>query len=137
MNCIGEKSIGFEDQREGTETNETRLTNEDVPEGPQEHPEYVETEAEEHLEQFEGDNIDDLNDAIRVLWRRTISRLILRKSHMTRASKHVPEPTLKDSKSSRTRIDTRSMSPWVGESPNRKTWERSFSTAVSRGPTPI
>ena len=67
MNSIGEKSIGFEDQHEGTETNETRLIDEDVPEGPQDHPEYVENDAEDHLEQFEGDNIDDLNDVIRVL----------------------------------------------------------------------
>ncbi len=67
MNSIGEKSIGFEDQREGTETTETRLIDEGIPEGPQEHPEYVENDAEDHLEQFEGDNVDELNDAIRVL----------------------------------------------------------------------
>ena len=67
MNSIGEKSIGFEDQREETETTETRLIDEGVPEGPQEHPEYVENDVEDHLEQFEGDNVDELNDAIRVL----------------------------------------------------------------------
>ena len=121
---IGEKSIGFEDQREGTETTETRLTDEDVPEGPQEHLEYVENDAEDHLEQFEGDNIDDLNDAIRVLEE---DELQIDLQGLT--------PT--DSKLSKTLIATRSMSLWVGENLNRRMWEGWYSTATSRGPTPI
>ena len=56
-------------------------------------------------------------------WRKTNSRLISRRSHTFRASKHVQELTPTDSKSSRTLIAMGSMSLWVGENLTRRMWE--------------